>query len=98
MELALVGNEALVIDNLNTEALAEWIEYREDKKKPLSKLALKKTQNLMLKFDPAQQQLMVDTAVMNDWQGLHAVDPPKANTTRDRSLQQDLTDTSWAGL
>jgi hypothetical protein len=98
MELALVGNEQLVIDGLNEEAIAEWIEYREDKKKPLSKLALKKTQNLLLKHDHAQQQLMVDTAVMNDWQGIHVVDPPKQNTTRERSLSQDLNDKSWAGL
>ena len=51
---------------VNEEALQEWIQYREEKKKPLSALALKKTQNLMLKFSEAQQQLMVDVAIMND--------------------------------
>ena len=81
---------------VNNEALEEWIEYRRDKGKPLSALALKKTQNMMLRYDEAQQQLMVDTAIMNDWQGLHAVDPPKEQTTRHTSLLDDLTDTSWA--
>jgi len=81
---------------VNEEALQEWIQYREEKKKPLSALALKKTQNLMLKFSEAQQQLMVDVAIMNDWQGLHVVDEPKEQTTRSTKLIDDLTDTSWA--
>ena len=81
---------------VNNEALEEWIEYRREKGKPLSSLALKKTQNIMLKFDEAQQQLMVDTAIMNDWQGLHAVDAPKQQTTRHTALIDDLTDKSWA--
>ena len=81
---------------INQEALQEWIEYRRDKGKPLSALALKKTQNMMLRYDEAQQQRMVDAAIMNDWQGLHAVDPPKQQTTRHTSLLDDLTDTTWA--
>jgi hypothetical protein len=32
---------------------------------------------------------------MNDWQGLHAVDPPKQNL-RSTNIQDDLTDRSWA--
>ena len=81
---------------INQEALQEWIEYRRDKGKPLSALALKKTQNIMLRYDEAQQQRIVDAAIMNDWQGLHAVDAPKQQTTRHTSLLDDLTDTSWA--
>lgn len=81
---------------INQEALQEWIEYRREKGKPLSSLALKKTQNIMLRYDEAQQQRMVDAAIMNDWQGLHAVDPPKQQTTRQATLLDDLTDTSWA--
>ena len=93
--LAIVGERQTII-GLNEEALAEWIEYRQEKKKPLSPLALKKTQNLMLKHGLEQQQLMVDTAIMNDWQGLHQVDPPKQISTKQTSLHDDLTDTSWA--
>lgn len=82
--------------HINEEALQEWVEYRKEKKKPLSPLALKKTQNLMAKFGEEQQQHMVDAAIMNDWQGLHAVEAPKVQTTRHTSLRDDLTDTSWA--
>ncbi len=81
---------------INEEALQEWVEYRKEKKKPLSPLALKKTQNLMSKFGEEQQQIMVDTAIMNDWQGLHAVEAPKVQSTRHTSLRDDLTDTTWA--
>ena len=72
------------------------IEYRQEKKKPLSPLALKKTQNLMLKYGYEQSQHMVDAAILNDWQGLHPVDPPKQISTKQTSLHDDLTDTSWA--
>lgn len=85
-----------IIIGVNEEALDEWIEYRQEKKKPLSALALKKTQNILVKYDYDQQQRMVDAAIMNDWQGLHPIDPPKEKTTRDNSLHHDLTDTSWA--
>lgn len=85
-----------IVIGVNEEALQEWIEYRKEKGKPLSSLALKKTQNIMVRFDEAQQQHMVDAAIMNDWQGLHAVEAPKVQTTRHTSLRDDLTDTSWA--
>lgn len=87
-----------LVIGINEEALAEWVEYRTEKGKPLSPLALKKTQNVMLKYDEAQQQVMVDAAIMNDWQGLHAVDPPKDMTHAQNRLgsytgtnQQKLT-------
>jgi len=85
-----------IVIGVNEEALQEWIEYRKEKKKPLSSLALKKTQNIMVRFDEAQQQHMVDAAIMNDWQGLHAVEAPKEFSSRQTTLLQDLTDTSWA--
>lgn len=84
-----------IIVGVNIEALDEWIEYRQEKKKPLSTLALKKTQNILVKYDYDQQQRIVDAAIMNDWQGLHPIEAPK-ETTRTTSLQHDLTDTTWA--
>lgn len=85
-----------IVIGVNEEALQEWIEYRKEKGKPLSSLALKKTQNIMVRFDEVQQQHMVDAAIMNDWQGLHAVEAPKEFSSRLTTLLQDLTDTSWA--
>lgn len=93
MALTLVQQTTI---GLNQEAIEEWIEYREYKKKPLSQFALLKTEKILLGYDEAQQQRMVDVAIMNDWQGLHPVDPPKTTDTRQHTLQQDLTDTSWA--
>ena len=95
MELKLVEPQQTII-GLNQEALDEWTEYREEKKKPLSPLALKKSMKFLLKYGEEQQQHIVDAAIMNDWQGLHHVDPPKKVTTRERSIADDLTDTSWA--
>jgi hypothetical protein len=81
---------------LNQEAIAEWQEYRESKKKPLSPLALKKSQNFLLKYGIELQQWLVDSAIMNDWQGLHYVEPPKQRSSRQTAIIDDLTDTSWA--
>jgi len=96
MTLALVQTQTII--GLNEQALQEWAEYRQEKKKSLSTLALKKSQNLLLKFGFEHQQHIVDTAIMNDWQGLHPVEMPKQikTSTRDSSIRDDLTDTSWA--
>ena len=96
MALALVEQHQQTIIGINQAALDEWIEYREFKKKPLSSFALKKTQNLLLKYGEEQQAHIIDTAIQNDWQGLHHVDMPKRQTTKHTSLKDDLTDTSWA--
>ena len=81
---------------LNQEAVDEWIEYRQSKKKPLSELALKKVIKRLSKFDEETQQRMVDRAIENDWTGLHDIEAPKENTTRMTTLHHDLTDKSWA--
>jgi hypothetical protein len=96
MSLALV-NQTII--GLNEQAIEEWIEYREEKKKPLSPLALKKSKNLLMKYGLAEQQHFVDIAISNDWVGIHPCPMPKVmpqQSTRDTSFQQDLTDTSWA--
>lgn len=77
MELVKRSNQEKVINPVNQESLEEWIEYRIEKKKPLSNLALKKSTNLLAKFPIDHQAHIVDTAIMNDWQGLHVVDMPK---------------------
>ena len=94
MSLALVAHQITI--GINQEALEEWIEYRQEKKKPLSALALKKSEKFLLKYGLEMQQTIVDAAIMNDWQGLHHVEPPKQVSTKQTTLQDDLTDTSWA--
>lgn len=80
---------------LNQGAVDEWVEYREEKKKPLSALALKKVIKFLLKYDESHQQALVDAAIMNDWQGLHDVEIKK-QSSRESTLRDDLNDTSWA--
>ena len=92
-KLALVQQVSI---GLNLEAIQEWIEYREFKKKPLSQFALNKSEKFLLKYGELEQQHIVDQCIMNDWQGLHHVDPPKQISTKQTTLTQDLTDTSWA--
>ena len=94
MTLELVQDEMPI--GLNLDALEEWQEYREFKKKPLSELALKKVRNKLMRHSMEHQQYMVDQAIENDWQGLHEIEPRREQTTRQQSLQQDLTDRSWA--
>ena len=93
MTLALVQQVTI---GINQEAIQEWIEYREYKKKPLSQYALAKSEKFLSKYDEAQQQWLVDSAIMNDWQGLHHIDPPRQTSTKQTTIQQDLTDVSWA--
>ena len=45
-KLALVQQVSI---GLNLEAMQEWIEYREFKKKPLSQFALNKSEKFLLK-------------------------------------------------
>ena len=93
MSLALVQQIQI---GINQAALQEWIEYREYKKKPLSQFALAKSEKFLSKYDESQQQWLIDSAIMNDWQGLHHIDPPRQQSSKQTTLQQDLTDTSWA--
>lgn len=92
-----MGQEIMLL-GINVDAYEEWVEYRKEKRKPLSDLAKKKVINRLAKHDFATQQRMVDRAIENDWQGLHDIEPEKVakNTTRSQSLDQMLNDTSWA--
>lgn len=80
---------------LNQDALDEWIEYRKLKKKALSDLALQKVINKLKRHDYDHQQYMIDTAIENDWQGLHDVEPQK-EAVKETSFIDNHTNTSWA--
>jgi len=96
MKLALVQAQQITI-GINQEYLAEWIAYRaEDKKKPMTPRAIKMATKWLLAYSESEQERLVCHAIMNNWEGLHYVEPPKQQTTRHTSLRDDLTDTSWA--
>ena len=94
MKLALVEQTEI---GINEQWLNEWIAYRaEDKKKPMTPRAIKMTTKWLLAYSEPEQERLITHAIMNNWEGLHYVEPPKAQTTRKTSLLDDLTDTSWS--
>ena len=92
IQLVQTGSE----NNINYEALEEFKEHREEIKKPMTPLAIKKAIKTLAPFSYEQQQYMVDRAILSGWRGLFPVDPPKATSTKQTSLKDDLNDTSWA--
>lgn len=95
MTIALVQHQATI--GLNEEALEEWIAYRaEDLKKPLTPRAVAMVKKKLLQWSEPEQMRMVEHAIEHCWRGLYWVEPQKQHTTRSTTLEQDLTDTSWA--
>ena len=98
MELQLVDNQEI---RLNQEWLDEWIAYREeDLSKPMTPSAVKMLTNKLLKWSLDDQERLISNAIEMNWRGVYWVEPPKqplATSTRNTTLQQDLSDTSWAG-
>jgi hypothetical protein len=94
MALALVETQTII--GINQEAWQEWVEFREQMKKPLSKLALKKSINFLLRYGLSEQSSIVDRSIMNDWRGLFPPDPVKKQSSRESDIYAELTDTSWA--
>lgn len=95
------GNLSLVQPpiGLNQEWLDEWIAYREeDLKKPMTPRAIKMVKRKLMQWSEPEQERMIAHAIENNWRGIYYVEPPKQATTRQTSLADDLTDTSWAGL
>lgn len=105
-DMELVKNDFdLVFDDavypINQEAVDEWSAYREeDLKKPLTPRALKMVKKKLSNYPEGEQMRIVEACIENNWRGIHYTQPPKQvqNSTRDRSLQDDLTDTSWSGI
>ena len=95
--LALVGETQSII-GLNQEALQEWLDYREeDLKKPLTPRAIKMLTKKLLKYSESEQERIIEHSIEMNWQGVYYTDPPRqASSTKNSTLHDDLTDTSWA--
>lgn len=94
-DLQLVQQQAI---GLNQEALDEWIAYRrEDCKKPMSQRAIDRVVKKLLKYSEAEQARLIDNAIEMEWKGIYWVEPEQKVSTRQTSIKQDLSDTSWAG-
>lgn len=90
---------------INQEAWEEFTEYRKYKRKPVSPMAQKKLWVKLQRHPAEVQQEMVDRSIENDWQGLFEPPAPQrgsipkpgaGQSTRGRTIEQDLLDTSWA--
>ena len=90
---------------VNQDAWEEFTEYRKAKRKPVSAFAQKKLWVKLQRHSPEVQQEMVDRSIENDWQGLFEPPAPRqgsipkpgaGQSTRGRTIEQDLLDTSWA--
>ena len=94
MTLELV--QETIRTNLNQEALDEFIEHRIELKKKMTPLAIKKATKMLCKHGYEHQQYMVDRAILSGWTGIWEVEPQVKQTSRQTTLQEDLTNTDWA--
>lgn len=87
------------VHDLNTEAWDEWVEYRHKEKRiKIGKIAERKQQKLLRQYPPPVQQSMVDTSIMNSYQGLFppknyrptATEQANANAARQVAMYSDI--------
>lgn len=84
---------------INAEALEEFIAWRKEAKKPMTDRAIGMLKKKLANYSPEIQAMAIERAVIAGWTGVF---PEKerpqvtANTTRGRTLQQDLNDRDWA--
>jgi hypothetical protein len=96
MSLALVNQQQTTI---NTEWAAEFADYRkEDKKAAFTPRGLKMFHRKLRQWDSATQERLIAHAMEAGWKTVFWVEPPKqqGTSTKSTTLQEDLTDTSWA--
>ncbi len=93
MKLSLVQT----VIGINQQYLEEWIAYRsEDKKKPMTPRAIKMVTKWLLNYTEQEQERLICHAIMNNWEGLHYVEPPKQQSSRQSNIYDELNDRSWA--
>jgi hypothetical protein len=89
--------ELSLVQTTTTQWLEEWIAYRdEDLKKPMTPRAIKMVTKKLSQWDEATQERLVCHAIEMNWKGIYWVEPPKQQSSRQTTLEQDLTDTSWS--
>ena len=82
---------------INQEYLDEWIAYRaEDLKKPMTPRAISMLTRKLLQWSEAEQERLICHAIEHCWRGIYWVEAPKQQSTRQSTIEQDLTNTDWA--
>ena len=92
MTLQLVQQEAL---GINQEYLDEWIGHREDLGKPMTPRAIGMLTKRLLQYSEPEQERLICNAIEMGWKGVYWCEPPAKQSSRSRSLQDELTDRSW---
>lgn len=64
---------------VNYDAFTEWVEFRKDIKKPLTRISAKKQIKMLIKYTAEQQREMIDASIMNGYQGLFEPKQQKQN-------------------
>jgi hypothetical protein len=65
-----INKEIVIPNGINATAWQEWIKYRKEKKKAVSKAAATKQFKLLLQYNESQQQEIINHSIQNDYQGL----------------------------
>ncbi|HPQ96779.1 MAG: replication protein [Thiothrix sp.] len=82
---------------VNPQAWAEFQQHRKTIRKPVTELAARKLQNLLLQYDTNTQQAMVDQSIASRWTGIFPLKGSKPNTastnqSRNQSLRPTVED------
>ena len=82
---------------VNPQAWAEFQQHRKTIRKPVTELAARKLQNLLLQYDTNTQQAMVDQSIASRWTGIFPLKGSKPNTastnqSRNQSLRPSVED------
>lgn len=65
----------------------EWVDYRNEIKKKITKSAGRKQIEFLAKYSPEKQRVIINQSIMNGWQGLF---PPKEQASGKKSAIQQV--------
>jgi|GEM_PF-3350902 len=85
-------------EGINSVAWNEWVAYRAKIRKKVSPAAARKQWEILRHLSFEEQAHTINESIANDYQGLFPAKSSsrhRGTSTRSRSLEQDLNDTSW---
>lgn len=88
----------VIPEGINIDSWTEWIDYRKEKKKPVSKIAAAKQFKLLAEYTEEEQKLIIDKSIQNDYQGLFDLKESSNGNYQANQRQNEIDDnsTDWA--
>lgn len=86
-------------EGIERDAWADWVEYRRERRKTITAISAREQWRALSRLNPTQQSDCIRESIRNGWTGLFPERLGKVtpiNSTRTRSIAEDLTDRSWA--